>query len=202
MAEHELITALVAGVVTLTEMGAGLVAPFVSPETLEDLEGFVLCGGTSQEPARQPDAVLLGDLGRGWSVELLNEAFRYVLEGAKLVALQKNRFWMGQQGREMDAGPFVAAIEYASGSEAVICGKPRKQFFAAALKSMGIELNESGGDLPAMIGDDLWGDVRGAQEAGLQGWLVRTGKFRQADLEASGVKPDRVLDSIADIINL
>ena len=67
---------------------------------------------------------------------------------------------------------------------------------------MGIELNESGDDLPAMIGDDLWGDVRGAQEAGLQGWLVRTGKFRQDDLETSGVKPDRVLDSIADIINL
>lgn len=202
VAEHEVITALVAGAVTLTEMGAGLVAPFVSPETLGDLEGFELCGGTSQEPARQPDAVLLGDLGRGWSVELLNEAFRYVLEGAKLVALQKNRFWMGPQGREMDAGPFVAAIEYASGSEAVICGKPRKQFFDAALKSMGIELNESGDDLPAMIGDDLWGDVSGAQEAGLQGWLVRTGKFRQADLETSGVKPDRVLDSIADIINL
>ena len=30
-----------------------------------------------------------------------------------------------------------------------------------------------------MIGDDLWADVAGAQRAGLAGWLVRTGKFRQ-----------------------
>jgi ribonucleotide monophosphatase NagD (HAD superfamily) len=52
---------------------------------------------------------------------------------------------------------------------------------------------------PAMIGDDLWSDVDGAQRAGLQGWLVRTGKFRNDTLERSGVKPDRILDSVADL---
>jgi ribonucleotide monophosphatase NagD (HAD superfamily) len=51
-----------------------------------------------------------------------------------------------------------------------------------------------------MIGDDLWSDVDGAQRAGLQGWLVRTGKFRLDVLEKSGVKPDRLLNSIADLV--
>ena len=51
-----------------------------------------------------------------------------------------------------------------------------------------------------MVGDDIWADVAGAQRAGLQGWLVRTGKFRQDVLAKSGVKPDRVLGSVAEIV--
>jgi ribonucleotide monophosphatase NagD (HAD superfamily) len=50
-----------------------------------------------------------------------------------------------------------------------------------------------------MVGDDLWSDVQGAQHAGLQGWLVRTGKFRPAALDAGEVIPDRVLESVAEV---
>jgi len=53
---------------------------------------------------------------------------------------------------------------------------------------------------PAMIGDDLWADAAGAQRAGFQGWLVRTGKFREDVLALSGVRPDRILDSIAALV--
>ena len=48
-----------------------------------------------------------------------------------------------------------------------------------------------------MVGDDLWSDVQGAQRAGLEGWLVRTGKFREEALRDSGITPDRVLSSVA-----
>ena len=50
-----------------------------------------------------------------------------------------------------------------------------------------------------MVGDDLWSDVEGAQRAGLQGWLVRTGKFRPDTLEASPIIPDRILGSVAEL---
>ncbi|UCE87847.1 MAG: HAD hydrolase-like protein, partial [Deltaproteobacteria bacterium] len=50
----------------------------------------------------------------------------------------------------------------------------------------------------AMIGDDIEGDVRAAQALGMRGILVRTGKFRAADLERD-VAPDAVLDSFADL---
>ena len=53
-------------------------------------------------------------------------------------------------------------------------------------------------DESIMIGDDLMGDVLGAQEAGLQGILTKTGKYRPQDLEA-GVLPDAILDSIASL---
>ena len=50
-----------------------------------------------------------------------------------------------------------------------------------------------------MIGDDVEIDVRGAQRIGIHGWLVKTGRFRKEDL-GRGIWPDRVLESIADVI--
>jgi ribonucleotide monophosphatase NagD (HAD superfamily) len=50
-----------------------------------------------------------------------------------------------------------------------------------------------------MVGDDLWSDVAGAQRAGLQGWLVRTGKFRESVLLESGIQPDRIIGSVAAV---
>jgi len=138
--------------------------------------------------------VVVGDLGSLWTPALLNEAFRAVLDGAALVALQRDPYWLGATGLEMDAGPYVAAIEYAAGAQAELAGKPNEKFYHAALASLGRKPEGA-----AMIGDDIWSDVQGAQRAGLKGWLVRTGKFREDVLASSGVRPDRILDSLADL---
>ncbi len=193
---EEVFTSVLAGVRLLQDRGARLVAAFVAPATLEDLRAFELAGGTAGgRPARVPDAVVMGDLGDRWTPALLNEAFRYVLDGAALIALQKDRYWLGATGLELDAGPYVAALEYATGLEATVCGKPRPSFYAAALAGLNL-----GPDVQAaMVGDDLWADVAGAQQAGLEGWLVRTGKFREDVLARSGVRPDRVLTSVAEL---
>ena len=95
--------------------------------------------------------------------------------------------------RAASAGPFVRALEYATGVEARVAGKPSAAFYAAALGSLGLDLSARA----VMVGDDLWSDVEGAQRAGLQGWLVRTGKFREDALRDSGIVPDRVLPSVA-----
>jgi len=96
----------------------------------------------------------------------------------------------------LDAGPFVAGLEYATSRAAILAGKPSPEFFRAAVASLPAGSAESG---LAMIGDDLWSDVRGAQEAGYRGWLVRTGKFREDALQESGIIPDRILESITDL---
>ncbi len=49
-----------------------------------------------------------------------------------------------------------------------------------------------------MVGDDIVGDVGGAQGAGIAGVLVRTGKFREDDL-GGAIRPHAVLDSIAQL---
>jgi len=75
----------------------------------------------------------------------------------------------------------------------LVAGKPSRSFYAAARESLGVEAAAS----VAMVGDDLWSDVAGAQQAGLEGWLVRTGKYRESVLQESGITPNRILDSIA-----
>jgi HAD superfamily hydrolase (TIGR01458 family) len=139
--------------------------------------------------------VILGDLGEGWNYTLLQEAFDYLMSGASLIALSRDRYWLRGDRLALDAGPFVAGLEYATGKTAGVAGKPSRAFYSAALRSLGLEPTTKA----AMIGDDLWSDVQGAQQAGLQGWLVRTGKFREETLRESGIIPDRILDSVAEL---
>ncbi len=187
-------TAALAGAEVARDAGFGCVAPFVAEPALADLSGLDLCGGTSGRAAtRNPEAVLIGDLADRWTFGLMQEAFEYLMAGAALIALSRDRYWLRAGRLALDAGPFVAGLEFASGKSAVVAGKPSPVFYAAALRSLGLDTPE----LVAMVGDDIWSDVEGAQRAGLQGWLVRTGKFRQSSLADSGVRPDRLLDSVA-----
>jgi len=139
-------------------------------------------------------AVVLGDLGEGWDFHTLNRAFRLLMAEPQpaLVALGMTRYWRAADGLRLDVAPFVKALEYASGARAVVLGKPAPGFFRAGLARVGCEPREA-----VLIGDDIVGDVQGAQRVGLQGILVRTGKFRASDL-AGEIRPDAVLDSIAD----
>lgn len=161
----------------------------VAPALREDLAGLAQVADGDQ-----PDAVILGDLGEGFTYHALNGAFRAMEGGAELVALQRNRFWRRSDGLAMDVGAYVAALEYATGMQATVVGKPERAFFDAAL-------TDAHGD-PAhavMVGDDIEADVGGALASGLSGVLVRTGKFRPGAEERSGVTPTAVLDSIADL---
>ena len=97
----------------------------------------------------------------------------------------------------LDAGAFVAGLEYACGLEATVLGKPSPAYFAAALEQLDAEP-----ELTWMVTDDLEDDVRGAQLFGMRTVLVRTGKFRPEALERSDVVPDMVLSSIAQLPGL
>lgn len=140
------------------------------------------------------EMVVIGDAGNSFTYRAMNLAFRAVLEGAGIVALEKDRYWMGADGLMLSAGPFVAALEYATGSEAAVVGKPSPEFFRLALEDMGVRPSEA-----LMVGDDLASDIGGAQAAGMKTALVRTGKFRQDAFEASPIRPDLLLRSIADL---
>ena len=138
----------------------------VAPPLLEDFP----------ETQGEPNAVVIGDAGPGFTYEALNRAFRMIMGGAQLIALAKNRYFMTAGGLTLDAGAFVAALEYAAGVEATTLGKPAPDFFAAALASVGCPAGEA-----IMIGDDWESDVNGAIDTGLGGILVKTGKYAQGD---------------------
>jgi HAD superfamily hydrolase (TIGR01458 family) len=138
--------------------------------------------------------VLLAGADEDFTWERLDRAFRLLLDGAALVAMHRNVSWMTDRGPTLDSGPFVAALESAAGVQAAVTGKPAPEFFASCVAMLGLAP-----DRVAMVGDDLDNDVLAAQRSGLTGMLVRTGKFRQAVLDASEDKPDVVLDSIAGL---
>jgi phospholysine phosphohistidine inorganic pyrophosphate phosphatase len=170
------------------------VAPLVPEAALEDLAGFEIV-------TERPEAVVVGDLDDRWTFDILNTAFRQLMDGAQLIALSADRYWRKADGLVLDCGPFVKALEYASGKTAAVCGKPSAEFYRTALGSLGAWALATPGDV-LMIGDDILGDVRGAQQAGLQACLVRTGKFREDDLAKSGVKPDRVVSSLGELATI
>lgn len=183
----EVFTAPVAAASLLAARGIRRVKLLLPEAAHEDFAMFELSGD-------RPECVVAGDLGAAWDFAVLNSAFRALMTGADLLALQKNRYWKDRDGLSLDAGPFVAALEYASGKEAELVGKPGEEFFQAAIRSSGAAVHKS-----VMVGDDIRGDVKGAQNIGMKGVLVRTGKFREDDVERSGVLPDLVIDSVADL---
>jgi HAD superfamily hydrolase (TIGR01458 family) len=156
-----------------------------------DLEGIELVGEGA-------DAVLLGgadeteETGRVFSYMNLARAFAELQAGAELYCLHKNRWWQTLRGPLLDAGAFVAGLEYAADVEAIVLGKPSVAYFEAALEAL-----DADPQLTWMVGDDLESDIAGAQKFGMRTVLVRTGKFRPDDLERSQVVPDMVLSSIA-----
>lgn len=145
----------------------------------------------------QPDYVVVGDIGAAWNYELLNKVFRQLMGGAELITMHMNKFWQGESGLQMDIGAFVAGLEFVSGKQAKVIGKPSAEFFMLATDALGL--------LPEqvlIIGDDIENDIGGGQAAGLQGALVRTGKYRAAFAEQSEVTPEAIIDSIANLPQL
>lgn len=157
----------------------------VHPELVEDFSAHDERGGA--------DVVLVGDAGETFTYAALNAALRALETGATLMALAKNRVFQDGDGRpSLDAGPFVAALEYATGQEAEVIGKPARAFFEAARASLGTEARDT-----IMIGDDVEGDIAGALAAGMAGVLVRTGKFRAGDEDRMPPGPKAVHDDLA-----
>jgi len=139
--------------------------------------------------------VVVGDAQHNFNYENLNSAFRKLMDGASLLAIAKNRYFKDADNElSMDAGCFVSALEYASGQKASLIGKPSEAFYHLACADMGVSPSEC-----IMIGDDIEGDIKGAQDAGIQAALVRTGKFSKTDLSL-GIKPDYIYESIAAIL--
>ena len=145
----------------------------------------------------KPDFVVVGDAYTNFEYHRLNRAFRYLTEGANLIAAAKNRYFKDEDGKlSMDAGGFIVALEYATDTKALLIGKPSRDFFHLAVKSMGLKPDEV-----LMIGDDIESDIKGAMDAGLRAALVKTGKFQSKDLNR-GIRPDVILPDVSALPSL
>jgi len=160
---------------------------------VDDLDGVALVGEGA-------DAVLIGgadetlETNQVFNYTNLARAFHELEAGAELYCLHKNRWWQTRRGPLLDAGAFVAGLEYAAEVEATVLGKPSPAYFGAAVEALDAEPN-----MTWMVGDDIEADVGGAQRFGLKTVLVRTGKFRPDAVERGTVMPDGIVSSIAQL---
>jgi len=184
---EELFTATYAAARYLREQNAQSYYPLLLPDAQQEFAGL----DVNEE---KPEFVVMGDMGANFTYPRLNKALQAILNGARFIALHKQRTWRTEQGLYMDAGSFVVALEYAAEIKAEIMGKPSRAYFRMVLDDLGIAPERV-----AMIGDDIESDIRGAQLIGMKGWLVKSGRFRKEDL-ARGIWPDQVFESIAEIV--
>jgi HAD superfamily hydrolase (TIGR01458 family) len=185
--EADCLTAPAVTAAWLRNRGARKLLLLVDPATQPEFAEFDL-------EDQDPDFVVVADLGDQWTFELLDRAFRALMAGAELVAMQRNRYWKHQGRLSLDAGPFVAALEYATEQKAHLVGKPSAELFQTAARELGLAPERI-----AMVGDDLDADIRGAKSAGLVAVAVQTGKYRPEAAEATRQAADAVLGSIADL---
>ena len=135
------------------------------------------------------DVVCLGGPDASITYAHLQEAFRALMEGAAVVAMQRNRWWPTPDGPGLDAGVFVKGLEYSSGRRATVIGKPAAGAYRAALHVLGVRAADA-----LMVGDDPVADLATAHRIGLRTCLVRSGKgstfaspWPTADLDLPGV---------------
>lgn len=167
----------------------------------------------SAEEADAPDAeaaaVVIGDSPTEITYANLNRAFRLVRNGARLIGMHRNPWWLTPAGPTLDSGMFVTGLEFATEQPALILGKPSRAFFVEAATDLLREVHTPrriSRHALAMVGDDLRTDVLAAQRAGLRGVLVLTGKHGLDDVARTaaqgrrGGRPDVVAESLADVV--
>jgi HAD superfamily hydrolase (TIGR01458 family) len=186
-----------------------------TPDAVSEFEGQRVLGYDEAAAADSVAAVVVGDAADEFTTRNMQSAFRLLRRGARFIAMHRNRWWTTPAGPTLDSGAYVAALEFGTQRRALVTGKPSGPFFregvrrladvAAATDTGRLDPPLAAADV-AMVGDDLWNDVLGAQKAGLRGIFVRSGKHGDRELarlasERHGRRPEATLPSIAEVVD-
>lgn len=143
-----------------------------------------------------PDYVVLGET-RTYSFEALTKAIRLIKNGARFIATNPDETGPSPEGVLPATGSVAALITKATGREPYFVGKPNPLMMRAGLNAIGAHSETS-----AMIGDRMDTDVLAGLEAGMETFLVLTGLTRDGEIDRYPFRPSRVVDSIADLVEL
>jgi NagD protein len=142
---------------------------------------------------KDPDFVVVGE-GRTLNFEMVEAALGMILGGAKLVATNLDPNCPTQHGMRPGCGAIVALLEVAAGVKAFSVGKPSPVMLRAARKELGLTTDQT-----VVIGDTMETDILGGVQLGFKTILVLSGGTRRQDLVHYTFRPDRIVDSIADL---
>jgi len=140
-----------------------------------------------------PDYVVVGE-GRTFNLELVETAVRMVEGGAKLIATNLDPNCPTPDGLRPGCGAMTAMLETATGVKAFSVGKPSPIMMRAARKEIGLQTEET-----CIIGDTMETDILGGVQLDYRTILVLSGGTRRADMAKYAFRPDKVVESIADL---
>lgn len=143
-----------------------------------------------------PDYVVVGE-GRTFNLELVEQAVRMILQGAKLIATNLDPNCPVQNGLRPGCGAMVAMLEIATGVRAFSVGKPSPVMMRAARKELGLATAET-----TMIGDTMETDILGGVQLGFHTVLVLSGGTSRADLSRYAYRPELVVESLAELADI
>ncbi|KGM08488.1 HAD-IIA family hydrolase [Cellulomonas bogoriensis] len=192
---QELFTPVVAASVALADdPGARVLVLGTAAVTAELAARLTVVG-----PGEEPTHVVVGDVRHSLTYDLLDGAFAALHGGARLVALQKGRFFLSGGVAHLDTGAVVAALEHAAAVEALVVGKPSTDFVRLALRSAPGSMDPG---RTWVVGDDASTDVAMGLAFGARTVQVRTGKFALQSGDPSLPRAGAVVDSVADLPEL
>jgi NagD protein len=161
---------------------AGLTTP------LHDI-GYVLT-------ERDPEYVVLGET-RTYSFEAITRAIRLIDGGARFIATNPDATGPSTEGSLPATGSVAALISRATGVQPYYVGKPNPLMMRSALNRL-----DAHSETTVMVGDRMDTDIISGLEAGMRTVLVLTGSTRATQVERFPYRPTRVVDSIADLVEL
>ena len=144
----------------------------------------------------EPDYVVLGET-RTYSFEAITKAVRFIVDGARFICTNPDATGPSKEGPLPATGAVAAMIESASRRKPYVVGKPNPMMFRSALNRI-----EAHSENTAMIGDRMDTDMVAGMEAGLFTVLVLSGITKRENIDAYPYRPNLVLDSVDDLIDL
>src|SRR6476646_2365718 len=145
---------------------------------------------------RSPDYVVLGET-RTYSFEAITKAIRLIEKGARFIATNPDPSGPSPEGSLPATGSVAALITRATNVEPYFIGKPNPLMMRSALNRI-----DAHSETTVMVGDRMETDVISGLEAGLRTILVLTGSTRAEQVERFPYRPTRVVDSVADLVDL
>ena len=186
--ENVLTSAIATTRFVLSERAGKGIYPVASPDVVEEMRAAGVDIVDSD-----PDIVLL-TFDRTITYEKINNAYRFLMSGAELIATHPDDLCPTEDAYDIDIGPFIRMFEQMCGKEAVVIGKTNKLMLDMAAREMGVDPEGT-----VMVGDRLYTDIEMAVRAGTASILVLSGETSEEQLRMSDIRPTHVLRSVADI---
>ena len=140
-----------------------------------------------------PEYIVVGDYREGFNFENMNKALKLLLAGSKLIVMIPEKVDHSLGKVELTVGAYGKMLADAAGIKAIWIGKPNKYIFEVTLDTLAVDRKNV-----LMVGDRVATDIIGARAAGIKSVLVKTGEFKEGDLDGA-VQPEYIVDSVREI---